>query len=68
MILYINDKPSWHSSVHFSNLSNYFQAVTDSSYQNNIAFPVLTGDFFTYADRVDDYWYIPTENIYFSSL
>jgi len=38
----------------FGTLRDYFEAVQSSSSFNN--FPSLTGDFFTYADKNEDYW------------
>ncbi len=53
---YINKDSSKESHVQFSNLSNYFYHVFNSSKANSIKYPALSGDFFTYADKEQDYW------------
>jgi alpha-mannosidase II len=53
---YINGADSLNANVKWSNLSNYFKSVSTRTKSANIGLPVLTGDFYTYADRVDDYW------------
>lgn len=45
----------YHMHVRFANLSSYFDSVRDSL-QRRSALPVVRGDFFTYADRDQDYW------------
>jgi alpha-mannosidase II len=43
--------------VQYSTLSDYFAAVSkESSQGQGVSFPVLTGDFFPYADNEDSYW------------
>lgn len=46
--------------VRFGTLSEYFDAVRDRANKTGSTFPagypVLSGDFFTYADRDDHYW------------
>ncbi|XP_072138239.1 alpha-mannosidase 2x isoform X1 [Mobula birostris] len=57
---YMNSHPELHVQVQFGSLSEYFDAV----YKKNgvspgskpPSYPVLSGDFFTYADREDHYW------------
>ncbi len=54
---YINSHPELHASVQFGTLSDYFEALRASSPpdgRNSLVpaeLPMLTGDFFTYADR-----------------
>ena len=49
--------------MQFGTLSDYFSALRGSSWvaahkegSDSPAFPVLSGDFFTYSDRDDHYW------------
>uniref|UniRef100_A0A4W3I259 Alpha-mannosidase n=1 Tax=Callorhinchus milii TaxID=7868 RepID=A0A4W3I259_CALMI len=57
---YMNSHPELHVQVQFGTLSEYFDAV----YKKNavspgsrpVGYPVLSGDFFAYADREDHYW------------
>jgi alpha-mannosidase II len=49
---YINSRPEWNANVRFGTLADYFGQVKQSKH----TFPVLTGDFFTYADRQQDFW------------
>ncbi|XP_050395498.1 alpha-mannosidase 2x [Patella vulgata] len=60
MIDYINHHPELKIEVHFGTLSDYFNAVYE---RTNVEeggrppqVPTLSGDFFTYADREDNYW------------
>uniref|UniRef100_UPI00398EEFB9 alpha-mannosidase 2x isoform X3 n=1 Tax=Pristiophorus japonicus TaxID=55135 RepID=UPI00398EEFB9 len=57
---YMNSHPELHVQVQFGTLSEYFDAVYK---KNDVSpgskppsYPVLSGDFFTYADREDHYW------------
>ncbi|XP_041966590.1 LOW QUALITY PROTEIN: alpha-mannosidase 2x [Alosa sapidissima] len=57
---YMNSHPEMHVQAQFGTLSDYFSAVYKA---NDVApgtrppdFPVLSGDFFAYADREDHYW------------
>jgi alpha-mannosidase II len=53
---YINtNRDRYHAHVRFANLSSYFDMV-QSRLQRRSALPVVRGDFFTYADRDEDYW------------
>ncbi|XP_077318426.1 alpha-mannosidase 2 [Lithobates pipiens] len=57
---YMNSHPELHVKAQFGTLSDYFEAVRkitsiDES-KGPSFFPVLSGDFFTYADRDDHYW------------
>ena len=53
---FLNARPEYHVDIKFSNLSNYFYSVAKNAENSGLSFPVLTGDFFTYADRENDYW------------
>ncbi|XP_062403410.1 alpha-mannosidase 2x [Sardina pilchardus] len=57
---YMNSHPDMHVQAQFGTLTDYFGAVYKA---NDVApgtrppeFPVLSGDFFAYADREDHYW------------
>uniref|UniRef100_A0A8C5E6N6 Alpha-mannosidase n=1 Tax=Gouania willdenowi TaxID=441366 RepID=A0A8C5E6N6_GOUWI len=57
---YMNSHPELHVQAQFGTLSDYFNAVYKA---NGVAqgsrppdYPVLSGDFFAYADREDHYW------------
>uniref|UniRef100_A0A8D3E9A1 mannosyl-oligosaccharide 1,3-1,6-alpha-mannosidase n=1 Tax=Scophthalmus maximus TaxID=52904 RepID=A0A8D3E9A1_SCOMX len=57
---YMNSHPEMHVQAQFGTLSDYFNAMYKA---NGVAqgsrpadFPVLSGDFFAYADREDHYW------------
>ncbi|MBZ3884771.1 Alpha-mannosidase 2 [Sciurus carolinensis] len=57
---YMNSQPDLRVKIQFGTLSDYFNAVdkADAAMRNKgqSMFPVLSGDFFTYADRDDHYW------------
>uniref|UniRef100_A0A8C9NUW4 mannosyl-oligosaccharide 1,3-1,6-alpha-mannosidase n=1 Tax=Serinus canaria TaxID=9135 RepID=A0A8C9NUW4_SERCA len=57
---YMNSRPEWHVKAQFGTLSDYFEALLKESNlgekSSNSLFPVLSGDFFTYADRDHHYW------------
>lgn len=57
---YMNSHPEMHVKAQFGTLTDYFNAVYKA---NGVAqgsrpadYPVLSGDFFAYADREDHYW------------
>ncbi|KAG6458879.1 hypothetical protein O3G_MSEX011102 [Manduca sexta] len=54
LIDYINSNDALNTEVQFGNLQDYFKAVHAEMKLSN--FPVLSGDFFTYADRNQHYW------------
>ncbi|XP_063820174.1 alpha-mannosidase 2 [Pseudophryne corroboree] len=57
---YMNSHPELRVKAQFGTLSDYFEAlrkVTNIDESSSPSFfPVLSGDFFTYADRDDHYW------------
>ncbi|CAD5223595.1 unnamed protein product [Bursaphelenchus okinawaensis] len=57
---YMNSKSDWNVHARFGTLADYFKLMderlaeeTDTDKQD---LPILSGDFFTYADRDDHYW------------
>ncbi|PUZ61565.1 hypothetical protein GQ55_4G286400 [Panicum hallii var. hallii] len=65
---YINSDPHLNAEVKFGTLEDYFSTLRDEAEKINYSrpgelgsvelqgFPTLSGDFFTYADRNQDYW------------
>lgn len=65
---YINANPSLNAEAKFGTLEDYFQTLRDEAERINYSLPgeigsgeieglpSLSGDFFTYADRQQDYW------------
>uniref|UniRef100_A0A8C2DPF1 Alpha-mannosidase n=1 Tax=Cyprinus carpio TaxID=7962 RepID=A0A8C2DPF1_CYPCA len=60
---YMNSHPELHVQAQFGTISDYFEALRKSTGMDpvgmnvgQLAFPVLSGDLFTYADRDDHYW------------
>ncbi|XP_051140278.1 alpha-mannosidase 2-like isoform X2 [Andrographis paniculata] len=65
---YINSDPSLNAEAKFGTLDDYFSTLRDEADRINYSqtveigsgeiggFPSLSGDFFTYADRNQDYW------------
>ncbi|KAM7268182.1 hypothetical protein ACFE04_010348 [Oxalis oulophora] len=65
---YINSNQSLNAEAKFGTLEDYFRTLREESDRINYSrpgeigsgeiegFPSLSGDFFTYADRQDDYW------------
>ncbi|XP_061856078.1 alpha-mannosidase 2x isoform X2 [Colius striatus] len=57
---FLNSRPSLHVQAQFGTLSDYFDALYKRvgivPGMRPPGFPVLTGDFFSYADREDHYW------------
>lgn len=51
---FMNSEPELHVMAQFGTLTDYFNAVFKEMKKND--FPVLSGDFFTYADRDEHYW------------
>ncbi|XP_043233335.1 alpha-mannosidase 2-like [Amphibalanus amphitrite] len=58
---YMNSRTDWHVEAQFGTLSEYFAALEAESKHTGATtslstFPRLSGDFFTYADKNDEYW------------
>ncbi|CAI9109570.1 OLC1v1009414C1 [Oldenlandia corymbosa var. corymbosa] len=65
---YINSDPTLNAEAKFGTLEDYFQTLREEAKRVNYSrhgevgsaqitgFPSLSGDFFTYADRQQDYW------------
>nr|XP_051709547.1 alpha-mannosidase 2 isoform X1 [Oryctolagus cuniculus] len=57
---FMNSQPQFKVKIQFGTLSDYFDALdkadTTESKNGQSLFPVVSGDFFTYADRDDHYW------------
>uniref|UniRef100_A0A452UJS9 mannosyl-oligosaccharide 1,3-1,6-alpha-mannosidase n=1 Tax=Ursus maritimus TaxID=29073 RepID=A0A452UJS9_URSMA len=57
---YMNSHPEYNVKIQFGTLSDYFDALDKEDVtigkNSQSTFPVLSGDFFTYADRDDHYW------------
>nr|XP_055171241.1 alpha-mannosidase 2 [Nyctereutes procyonoides] len=57
---YMNSHPEYNVKIQFGTLSDYFDALdkedVTSGKNSQSMFPVVSGDFFTYADRDDHYW------------
>ncbi|KAK9117011.1 hypothetical protein Sjap_015958 [Stephania japonica] len=65
---YINSNPNLNAEAKFGTLEDYYQTLRDEAERINYSrpgeigsgqiggFPSLSGDFFTYADRQQDYW------------
>ena len=57
---YINSQPGFKAQMRFGTLSDYFMSVADEHKvklgEQPPGFNTLSGDFFTYADRKDNYW------------
>ncbi|KAK9974167.1 hypothetical protein ABG768_022273 [Culter alburnus] len=60
---YMNSHPELHVKAQFGTISDYFNALRkntgmdpDGMNVGHLALPVVSGDFFTYADRDDHYW------------
>ncbi|XP_060567946.1 alpha-mannosidase 2-like [Ruditapes philippinarum] len=55
---YINDKPEMQMKIEFGTLKDYFKHLHKSMgrYKADNDYPVLSGDFFPYTDRSDQYW------------
>ncbi|ETN81264.1 glycosyl hydrolase family 38 protein [Necator americanus] len=52
----MNKNTDWNVHARFGTLSDYFVELDRSLRAEQKSLPVLSGDFFTYADRDDHYW------------
>lgn len=53
---HINAERKYFVEAKFGTLQEYFDAVHQEQREKQREFPTLSGDFFTYADRSDNYW------------
>ncbi|CDW55051.1 Glycosyl hydrolases family 38 protein [Trichuris trichiura] len=53
---FMNAQKEWNVQVQFGTLEDYFSALELETRERKIDFPTLSGDFFSYADRDNDYW------------
>uniref|UniRef100_A0A8C8MG15 mannosyl-oligosaccharide 1,3-1,6-alpha-mannosidase n=1 Tax=Oncorhynchus tshawytscha TaxID=74940 RepID=A0A8C8MG15_ONCTS len=56
---YMNSHPELHVKAQFGTITDYFNALRKLSIEPghpSASLPVVSGDFFTYADRDDHYW------------
>lgn len=56
LFTHINSERKYFVEAKFGTLQEYFDAVHEEQRQKQRTFPTLSGDFFTYADRSDNYW------------
>ncbi|KAL9900565.1 alpha-mannosidase 2 [Glossina fuscipes fuscipes] len=56
LFAHINGEPNYFVEARFGTLQEYFDAVHQEQRERSKEFPILSGDFFTYADRADNYW------------
>lgn len=54
LFMHMNNEPGLNVVAKFGTLQEYFDSV--HAEQKATSFPALSGDFFTYADRENDYW------------
>ena len=57
---YVNGKPALNAQIQWGTLEDYYDAVREESKTKSGSefglFKSLSGDFFTYADKRDQYW------------
>ncbi|XP_003748507.1 alpha-mannosidase 2x [Galendromus occidentalis] len=53
---YVNNNTKLNARIHFATLEDYFRSVEEDLRTSAVTIPSLSGDFFTYADKNDEYW------------
>ena len=53
---YINSQSDWNTEIKWGTLKDYFDFVLKNNIETKKNVETFTGDFFTYADRQDQYW------------
>ena len=56
LINYLNSRSDLNVNVKFGTLSEYFNLMKQSNHRANKKIETFSGDFFTYADKSDNYW------------
>jgi alpha-mannosidase II len=61
LMKYMNSRKDWNVKVSWGTLKDYFKLTRDEQLSKKYAgqdtdFPLLSGDFFPYSDRNNDYW------------
>ncbi|CAF0800037.1 unnamed protein product [Rotaria sp. Silwood1] len=54
LFTYMNQRTDWNVQIQYGTLSDYFEQILQE--KSLTEFPSYAGDFFTYADRADNYW------------
>lgn len=54
LFAHLNSQPSYNVHASFGTLADYFDTLKKA--KDERSFPSLSGDFFTYADKDDNYW------------
>ncbi|CAF1114091.1 unnamed protein product [Adineta ricciae] len=54
LFAYMNQRADWNVQIQYGTLNDYFDQMT--KVKSREEFPSYVGDFFTYADRTDNYW------------
>jgi alpha-mannosidase II len=55
---FINSKPEWKMNIKFGTIKEYFERIRteESNGGESSRFPILSGDFFPYSEKDNDYW------------
>eukprot|EP00940_MAST-03C_sp_MAST-3C-sp2_P001290 g1290.t1 len=63
---FARERSTYNVVASFSTLADYFDGVKSDSSERQLQFPVVRGDFFTYADKTDEFWsgYYVTRSYY----
>ncbi|XP_045199322.2 alpha-mannosidase 2x-like [Mercenaria mercenaria] len=57
LMTYINSKSEWKMKIKFGTIKDYFENIRkEEKTKLQSAFPVLSGDFFPYSEKENDYW------------